>query len=317
MDPFYVFHSISIGERTMKKKILILILSIIGVVVIAIGSYAFYLYHSVKETAIKMHEPVKLEAPHKTPVMTKENAQPISILLLGVDERKGDVGRSDTTIVMTLNPEKNTMQMVSIPRDTRTEIVGHGTVDKINHAYAFGGPKMSMETVEKFTSIPLNYYIRVNMEALIALVDAVDGITVQNNIDFTEAGYHFQKGAVSLNGKKALAYVRMRHQDPNGDFGRNERQRKIITGVIDKAASIKSVTRFDDILNALGKNVKTNMTFDDMMNIQKNYRNCRNNISEYEVKGTGQMINNIYYLVVPDKEKAKVTKMLKDNLTEN
>lgn len=317
MDPFYVFHSISIGERTMKKKILISILSIIGVLVIAIGSYAFYLYHSVKETAIKMHEPVKLEAPHKTPVMTKENAQPISILLLGVDERKGDVGRSDTTIVMTLNPERSSMQMVSIPRDTRTEIVGHGTVDKINHAYAFGGPKMSMETVEKFTGIPLNYYIRVNMEALIALVDAVDGITVQNNIDFTEAGYHFQKGAVPLNGKKALAYVRMRHQDPNGDFGRNERQRKIITGVIDKAASIKSVTRFDDILNALGKNVKTNMTFDDMMNIQKNYRNCRNNIYEYEVKGTGQMINNIYYLVVPDKEKAKVSKMLKDNLTEN
>lgn len=106
IDPFYVFHSIGIGERTMKKKILITILSIIGVLVIAIGSYAFYLYHSVKETAIKIHEPVKLDAPHKKPVMTKENAQPISILLLGVDERKGDVGRSDTTIVMTLNPEK-------------------------------------------------------------------------------------------------------------------------------------------------------------------------------------------------------------------
>ncbi|MGV3466635.1 MAG: LCP family protein [Heyndrickxia sp.] len=301
----------------MKKKILITLLSVIGVLVIAICGYGYYLYHSVKETANKMHDPVKLDTPHKKPVIKKKNAQPISILLLGVDERKNDVGRSDTMIVMTLNPEKGKMQMVSIPRDTRTEIVGRGSVNKINAAYAYGGPKMAIETAEKFTGIKMDYYIRVNMEALTALVDAVGGVTVQNNLDFTEGGYHFKKGIVSLNGKKALSYVRMCHQDPNGDFGRNERQRKIITAVINKAASIKSVTRFDDILTALGNNVKTNMTFDDMMNIQKNYRNSRNNISEYEVKGTGTMINKIYYLVVPDQEKAKVTKMLKDNLQES
>ncbi|MBL5778663.1 LCP family protein [Bacillus sporothermodurans] len=136
----------------MKKKILIIISSIIGVLIIGIGGYVYYLYSSVKDTANKMHEEVKLDRPHQKPDISK-NSQPISILLMGVDERKGDRGRSDTLIAMTLNPKKGNMQMVSIPRDTRTEIIGHGTTDKINHAYAFGGPKMAIETVENFTGV--------------------------------------------------------------------------------------------------------------------------------------------------------------------
>jgi polyisoprenyl-teichoic acid--peptidoglycan teichoic acid transferase len=301
----------------MKKKILLIITSIIGMLIIGIGGYAYYLYNSVKNTANEMHEQVKLEKPRKKPVINEENYQPISILLMGVDERNGDKGRSDTLIAMTLNPQKGKMQMVSIPRDTRTEIIGHGTVDKINHAYAFGGPKMALETVENFTGIQMDYYIRVNMEALSALVDAVDGITVHNDLDWVEGGIHYKKGDLNLNGKEALGYVRMRHSDPNGDFGRNDRQRQIITAIIDKASSISSVTRFTEILAALGDNAKTNMTFEDMMDIQKNYRNCRNNIAQYEVKGKGTKINGIYYLNVPDEEKTNVSNMLKEELAKS
>ncbi|MGE8203761.1 LCP family protein [Heyndrickxia sp. NPDC080065] len=301
----------------MKKKILIIIASIIGIVVVGIGGYAFYLYNSVKDTANKMHDSVDLGKSHKNPVLS--NGQPISILLLGVDERSGDRGRSDTLIAMTLNPKKGTMQMISIPRDTRTEIVGHGTMDKINHAYAFGGPKMAIDTVEKFTGVPMDYYIRVNMEALSALVDAVGGVTVHNDLDWIDEGYykkgyHFTKGDIELDGAKALGFVRMRHLDPDGDFGRNKRQRQVLTAIVDKAASISSVTRFNDILAALGNNVKTNMTFDDMMEIQKNYRDSRKNITQYEVKGAGGKIGGIYYLNVPDQEKSKINQMLKDNL---
>ncbi|MGE8204718.1 LCP family protein [Heyndrickxia sp. NPDC080065] len=301
----------------MKKKVFIIIASIIGVLVLGVGGYVFYLYSSVKETANKMHEEVKLNNPHKKPEIN--NSQPISILLLGVDERDGDRGRSDTIMAMTLNPKKGSMQLVSIPRDTRTEIVGHGTTDKINHAYAFGGPKMAIETVENFTGVNMDYYIRVNMEAMSALVDAVGGVTVHNDLDWIDEGsykkgYHYTKGNIELDGPKALGYVRMRHFDPDGDFGRNKRQRQVLNAIIDKAASISSVTRFDDILAALGDNVKTNMTFDEMMDIQKNYRDCRKNITEYEVKGEGGKIDGIYYLSVPDEEKSKVTKMLKNNL---
>lgn len=79
-----------------------------------------------------------------------EKKEPFSVLMLGVDERENDSGRSDTMIVITVNPEKQTMKMLSIPRDTRTEIIGHDSVDKINHAYAFGGVPMAMDTVENF-----------------------------------------------------------------------------------------------------------------------------------------------------------------------
>jgi polyisoprenyl-teichoic acid--peptidoglycan teichoic acid transferase len=304
----------------MKKKILITLASIVGILVIGVAGYAYYLYSSVKDTANQIHETVKLDTPHEKPVITQSNnSQPISILLMGVDERTGDVGRSDTLIAMTLNPQRKTMQMISIPRDTRTEIIGRGTMDKINHAYAFGGPKMAIETVENFTGVKMDYFIRVNMQALSALVDAVGGVTVHNDIDWFDdgtykLGYHYVKGDISLNGPEALGYVRMRHDDPNGDFGRNSRQRQVIMAVINKAASISSITRFNQILAALGTNVKTNMTFDDMMNIQKNYADCRNNITQYEVKGTGEKIGGIYYLSVPSDEKAKVTGMLKDNL---
>jgi polyisoprenyl-teichoic acid--peptidoglycan teichoic acid transferase len=305
----------------MKKKILISIGSIIGILVIAAAGYAYHLYSSVKDTANQMHESVKLDTPHPKPDIS-QNAKPISILLMGVDERSGDVGRSDTLMVMTLNPQKKTMQLVSIPRDTRTEIIGRGTTDKINAAYAYGGPKMAIETVENFTGVKLDYYIRVNMEALSALVDAVGGITVQNDLDwydegYYKKGYHYAKGTLNLNGPEALGYVRMRHLDPNGDFGRNNRQRQILTAVVNKAASISSVANFNQILAALGDNVKTDLTFDDMMNIQKNYRDCRTNITQYEVKGTGETIGGIYYLNVSDAEKANVSNMLKANLQNN
>lgn len=104
----------------------------------------------------------------------------LNILLLGVDKRKGDRGRSDTIIVLTIDPKKERMQMISIPRDTRTLIVGKGFEDKINHAYAFGGADMSVATVENMLDIEIDYFLEINMEGLIQLVDAVGGITVLN-----------------------------------------------------------------------------------------------------------------------------------------
>jgi polyisoprenyl-teichoic acid--peptidoglycan teichoic acid transferase len=234
--------------------------------------------------------------------------------LMGVDERTNDRGRSDTLIVMTLNPEKESMQMVSIQRDIRTEIIGRGTIDKINHAYAFGGTKMAIETVENFSGIPIDYYVKVNMEALVDLVDSVGGVTVNNELDWHDSGFHYKRGELALNGKQALGYVRMRKKDPNGDFGRNNRQRDVIKAIVEKGASVSSVTRFDEILAALGNNVRTDLTFDEMMDIQKNYRNTRHNIITYDIKTTGKYINGVSYQVVSDEERQHVEDMLKEHL---
>ncbi|GAA3319168.1 hypothetical protein GCM10020331_024960 [Ectobacillus funiculus] len=155
--------------------------------------------------------------------------------MLGADERADEVGRSDTLLVITLNPRTKSMKMVSIPRDTYTEIVGKGKSDKINHAYAFGGIDMSVNTVENFLNIPIDYYIEVNMAGFKDIVDAVGGVDVVNDLDF----FHslviiFAKGPIHLNGEEALVYSRMRKQDPRGDFGRQMRQRQIIKAVIQK-----------------------------------------------------------------------------------
>src|SRR5699024_136687 len=101
---------------------------------------------------------------------------------------------------LTLKPESDEMQIVSIPRDTRTTIIGRGTEDKINHAYAFGGADMSIQTVENFLDIELDYFVRINMEGLKELVDEIGTITIDNEIEWNDGTYNFTKGPIEMDG---------------------------------------------------------------------------------------------------------------------
>ncbi|MGG5255415.1 LytR family transcriptional regulator [Neobacillus sp. SM06] len=306
-------------SRQKKKKTWPKVIGIIlFLIILAGGAYAFSVYKSLKDTVATMNQPIdrKQSAKRTEPVaLTKK--QPFSVLMLGVDERQGDKGRSDTIIVLTVNPNNKSVKMLSIPRDTRTEIVGKGKLDKINHAYAFGDIPMAMNTVEKFLDIPIDYYMKINMEGFKDIVDAVGGVTVQNDLDFSNGGYHFPVGPVTLNGDKALSFTRMRYDDPRGDFGREERQRMIIQAIIREGASVSSLTNYNSILQAIGKNVKTNLTFDEMVDIQKNYKDAAGNVQQMQVKGTGTRINNIYYLLIAPEEQKRVQDELKVQLELN
>lgn len=305
-------------ERKKKRKWLRVTGIVLVLVLFGIGAYAFSVYKSLTNAVETMHQPIdRTKSDKRNEQVSLTNKQPFSVLMLGVDQRQGDKGRSDTIIVLTVNPNNKSVKMLSIPRDTRTEIVGHGTVDKINHAYAFGNEEMSMNTVENFLDIPIDYYIKVNMEGFKDIVDAVGGITVYNDLDFSQDGYHFPKGNVTLDGKKALAFTRMRHEDPRGDFGRQLRQREIIQGVLREGASLSSLTKYQSIFSALGNNVRTNLNFDQMKDIQKNYRVAANNVQQISIKGNGAMINHIYYYIVPDAEKQRIQKELKAQLELN
>lgn len=297
-------------------------LMITGVAVIAIGVYGFTVYSDAKQTVEKQTlEPVKAIDTSLAKKKVQEAKEPLNILLMGVDERAGDRGRSDALMVLSLNPQSNSMQLISIPRDTRTEIVGMGFEDKINHAYAFGGTDMSILTVENLLDIELDYYVSMNMEGLAEMVDALGGITVQNELDWVDSGYyqkgfHYQKGKLQLDGEKTMGYVRMRYQDPEGDFGRTKRQRQIIKAIIDKGASMASINKAGDMIDVLGDNMKTNMDFGDMQTLLLNYRNTRENVVSYQMEGQGTYIKNtsgqeIYYLVVSEEEVAKVRNMIK------
>ncbi|OIK16323.1 LytR family transcriptional regulator [Bacillus sp. MUM 116] len=302
------------GKQKKKKKWLRVTGIVLLVLLVGIGIYGFSVYKSLTNAVETMHQPLDRKSDKRAGEVSLTNKQPFSVLMLGVDERKGDKGRSDTIIVLTVNPNNKSVKMLSIPRDTRTEIVGHGTVDKINHAYAFGNEEMSMNTVENFLNIPIDYYVKVNMEGFKDIVDAVGGITVNNDLDFSQDGYHFPKGQVTLDGKKALAFTRMRHEDPRGDFGRQLRQREIIQGILREGASLSSLTKYQSIFSALGNNVRTNLSFDQMMEIQKNYKGAASKVEQMSITGNGTKINGIYYFIVPDQEKQSLQKELRAQL---
>lgn len=293
-------------RRKKKRRIGRYILLILLVLLIGAGSFLFLTAKDVKQTVDGIQKESTAIDDGATSEKVK-NKERINILLLGVDERDGDAGRSDALLMMSLDPASESMDLISIPRDTRTEIVGHGTVDKINHAYAFGGVDMSINTVENLFDTDIDYFVEINMKGLSDLVDAVGGITVQNELDWYDEGfykkdYHYKKGEITLDGPQALGYARMRHLDPEGDFGRNARQRQVIEAVINKGASIKSVNKIDDLLKVMGNNVQTNLNLSSMQHLFTDYRKVRQSVQEHEMKGQGTTIDGIYYLLIPDEE---------------
>ncbi|EUJ29561.1 membrane-bound transcriptional regulator LytR [Listeria cornellensis FSL F6-0969] len=265
-----------------------------------------------KSTMDKIYEPV--EGRTANPVKL-DGGNPFSVLILGIDQREGDVGRSDTTIVATVNGTANKAQMLSIPRDTRTEIIGHDSTNKINAAYAYGGVKMAEDTVTNFLNgIPINYYIKINMEGLKDLVDAVGGVEVYNDMDISLKDKEFKKGNVTLNGTDALAYVRIRKTDARGDFGRQMRQQEVIQAVVEKVATTQTLWNFDEILSAVGKNMQTDLTMTDITRIAKNYISARNNVENMSVAGEGGKMDGIWYYNVSDAERQKLHDSLAKNL---
>lgn len=300
----------------MKKKILFWILGIIGVLVIAGGVYAYTLYSNVSNALNAVHKPLDRDKSDKRDKKVEiSDNKPISILLMGVDQEDNGTGRSDSLMLFTLNPQKKSMKITSIPRDSYTEIVGKGKKDKINHAYAFGGIDMSVKTVENFLNVPVDHYIEVNMAGFKDIVDAVGGVDVNNDLEFTSRGSHFAKGNIHLNGETALKYTRMRYEDPRGDFGRQMRQRQVIQAVIKKGASVSSLASYGDVLKAIEKNVKTSLTQDQMFDIQKNYKDCMENSEEIQIPGDGhKAADGIWYYYVPDAAKQDITNKLRTHL---
>lgn len=333
--------------QIMKWKIIIITGSIIlSIFILSIGGYIFYVYSQMKQTANLVYKPLKtikidplaLTAPsankHSSKSIHTDSTtttkipalKSINILILGVDQRPGDKGRSDTLMVATLNPNSHSMLLTSIPRDTRVKLPQNynyskndapyaSRYSKINAAYAYGNETLTIQTVENYLNVPINYYVEMNMQGLSSLVEAVGGVTVKNSLDwydegYYKKGYHYKKGLIYLNGPKALGYVRMRHLDPNGDFGRNERQRQVVQAILDKGKSISSLTKITSILNAIGINVQTNLSFNDMKKLFSTYRQCRQNLASYEVKGTPKNVGGVSWVLVTNQEFQHVHNMI-------
>lgn len=294
---------------------------LIVLLLIIAGVFA-YAYYELRQTTDFIHSDITEE---KMTHESRENKnvelkgdEPFSILLLGIDT--GDMGRvekgrSDTVMVMTVNPKNEQTTLVSIPRDTYTEIVGQGTDDKINHAYAYGGAAMAMNTVQNLLDIPIDYYVSVNMKGIQQIVDAVDGIRITPSISFSQSGHDFVEGQeMKMDGETALAYSRMRSEDPEGDYGRQSRQREVVLETLSKVTSFNSVLNYKSVLNTMEDNVMTNLTFDEMVSMFLNYRSAMSNIEEEQMSGSGTRIGGIYYEIIPDEEIDSISRTLKKEL---
>lgn len=274
-------------------------------------------YGDIKTTANEIYTPLQHDTSmiRSQPLDIKIKIEPFSVLLLGVDERDGDAGRSDTMIVITVNPTLQTTKMLSIPRDTYTEIVGKGFKDKINHAFSFGGIEMAIKTVENLLALPVDYVVKVNMESFVDIVDIVGGITVENALDFYYENEHFPIGELTLDGEKSLKYVRMRYDDPAGDFGRQNRQKQVIQGVLKEGLFLNTVWNYKSIFKTIEKNMEMNIPFNDLYSLQKNYGDSLRNIEQlYMNGGTSMMKNRIYYYVPDVEELTEVQEKLQEHL---
>lgn len=309
-------------QKKKKRTGLKVFLGIVLVFLVAVGLYIANVYRNVNSTTKEIYEPIALEEvnPFRPGQVDLSREEPISILLLGIDT--GDLGRtergrSDSMIVATINPNTEKTVLTSIPRDTYTEIVGYGTMDKLNHAYAFGGTSMAINSVQNLLDIPIDYYVSVNMAGIKEIVDAVGGIDVESPLTFTQDGYDYYQGEVThMDGESALAFSRMRYQDPENDIGRQSRQRLVIEGVIKKAVSASTLLNYQEILGTLSNNVQTNFQMKDYLALQGNrYMKAARNIESQQIGGTGEIAEDgIYYHYIPEEELTRVQGLLDQEL---
>lgn len=307
-------------------------LKVLGLVLLialfVVGSYGFRLYAQAQSSLDKTFRPLDGQ-----PTSAKiSQSKPVSILLLGVDTTDNGVrdteenykGNSDTMIIVTVNPKTKKTTMVSIPRDTMTQIwksANNNTkkIQKINSAYNIGTENSAVVTTEKLTNVPIDYYVKVDFNSLEKIVNSVGGVDVDVPFSFSYGDYgqtpsNFTKGEMHLNGKQALDYARMRHDDPDGDYGRQKRQRQIISAIIKSAASAKTFTHFKDVLDSISDSMTTNLSFNDMQTMFFNYRGAAKSIASDHLQGYGQMVGDVSYELAPTKEIQRVSDKLRKQL---
>lgn len=295
------------------------ILIFLAIMLVGGGIYAWTVLRNVEETTNVLHtsRPAEQVAVREEEVDIEDENEPFTVLLLGIDTGdfgRIDGGRSDVMMVMTVNPSTKRTTITSIPRDTLTEIVGYGTEDKINHAYAFGGVAMSVNTVQTLLGIPIDFTVSVNMQGFADIVNSVGGVTITPTDTFVQDGYQFnERQPTVMDGAMALAYSRNRY-DTGGDYGRQGRQRQLIDGILQSALGFSTLVNYNEILASLEGNVQTDITFKDMTNMLQNYRGALSTIENFQLTGNGSMIDGVYYEILDPASLQEVQEQLQSEL---
>ncbi len=245
------------------------------------------------------------------PVMTKQEKEELltakdksTIMIMGVDERADDVGRSDTLMIATIDPKLDQAALLSIPRDTRVKIKGH-SYDKINAAYAYGGERLTQDTVEEFLGVNMDHYIIVNVKAFQRIIDALGGV----DIDVEKRMYYedpwdddggllidLRPGLQHMDGKTAVTYVRYR--DEEGDIGRIKRQQAFMKACMEKVTSPAIIPKLPSVIAEVFESVKTDLSVRQLLEFAGSLNKAKGNGLKTEmVPGRPLYIEGISYWI--------------------
>ena len=309
----------------MIKKILLMFFSLLAVTTIGLGAYGLTILNQSTNSLSKTYKGIGDENN-----VIAEN-KPMTILLMGVDTGSGSredqwVGNSDTMILVTVNPQTRETTIMSLERDILTNITQDGeTVQaKLNAAYAQGGAELAIKTIQDLMNIHIDRYAMINMKGLVQLVDKVGGITVNNPFDFdisieeNEPEYtaKIPPGRQEIDGEQALVYSRMRYQDPEGDYGRQKRQRAVIEKIIKKVLTLDGLSNYQGIIEAVSDNMQTNISLDTNSLMQlMGYRDALKNIRMEQLKGEdATLADGGSYQIVTSEHLLKMQNILRKSL---
>ncbi len=296
---------LKIARRNKKIKMLLLSAGIAASSLLFYAGFNFNELPFANNTA-KQIENVQSVKNEKAIAPIKKNNERINIMLMGVDERNEDVGRSDTLMVASVDSNQDTVSLLSIPRDTRVKIKRYG-YDKINAAYAYGGESLSQSTVESFLGIDINHYVIVSTDSFANMIDAIGGVDIDvEKKMFYEDPWDDNGGLVidlkpglqHMDGKTAITYVRYR--DEEGDAGRVRRQQKFMRACLDKMSSPTVVMKLPEILKEARNAVKTDLSISQMIEIAQTLKIADESSEGFKtgiVPGRWTYINGVSYLV--------------------
>ncbi len=305
------------------KKVAIGVLCAVLVAVLG-GGAAFALYINSINTELSGNKSTEEKAAIQDVLAPKKSFnEPFYMMLIGSDRRDGDESagaRSDTNIVVRVDPTKNLATMVSIPRDTKIDIDGYGT-NKFNAAYNYGGASATIREAKQLTGAEIAHYAEVNFEEMVQLVDAVGGVDVEvtERIDDPDADNTtdnpdnpriiIEEGVQHLNGEAALVFARSRAY-ADGDFTRTANQRKLISALVEKVLALP-VTQLPGVIQAAAKCVTTDLSVTDIIALAQQFQN-NGDLTIYSamVPSTTGYIGEISYVFADEASLAEMMKVV-------
>ena len=312
-------------KKGRSRGIIKAVLAVAVTLLLAVSAYAIFLMKQAEQAATQSFESIE---GREISDLRVEKVEPlhdnVSVLFMGLDDsaardQAANNTRTDALILATLNNEDKSVKLVSIPRDSYVYIPEIGAYDKITHAYGYGGTHSTVETVEELLDVPVDYYVKMNFNAFVEVIDALGGITVdvpyalqEKNENDVHNAIQLEPGVQEVNGSEALALARTRHYD--NDIERGKRQQMILEAILDELLSAGSVFKYGDVIDAVGSNMKTDLTFKDMQAFLEYAKGGNLDIENLTLDGYDDMSTGTYYWQLNQESLTEIQDVLQSHL---